>query len=153
MAVRRPLAALVAILLLATGAARLDAQARREILPEPPRAGANLSQIVKVGDVLYLSGQLGFAPGQGLVPGGIGPETRQTMENIKRLLESVGSAMDRVVKCTVYLADIADFQAMNAEYRSFFPSNPPARTTVAVAGLVSNARVEITCLALAGTAP
>lgn len=132
------------------GAATLQAQATREILPEPPRPGANLSPIVKVGDVLYLSGQLGFAPGQGLVPGGIGPETRQTMENIKRLLESVGSSMNRVIKCTVYLADIADFQAMNAEYRTFFPENPPARTTVAVSGLVSNARIEVTCHALAG---
>jgi len=100
--------------------------------------------------MLYLSGQLGFAPGQGLVPGGIGPETRQAMTNIKTLLESVGSGMDRVVKCTVYLADVAEFQAMNAEYRTFFPSEPPARTTVAVSGLVSNARIEVTCLALAG---
>jgi reactive intermediate/imine deaminase len=126
------------------------AQARREILPQAPRAGANLSPIVKVGDMRYLSGQLGFAPGQGLVPGGIGPETRQAMENIKALQESVGSAMDRVVKCTVYLADIADFQGMNTEDRTFFPAEPPARTTVAVSGLVSTARIEVTCLALAG---
>jgi reactive intermediate/imine deaminase len=131
-------------------AAPIAAQARREILPQAPRPGANLSPIVKVGDLLYLSGQLGFAPGQGLVPGGIGPETRQAMANIKALLESVGSAMDRVVTCTVYLADIADFQGMNAEYRTFFSSEPPARTTVAVSGLVSNARIEVTCLALAG---
>lgn len=141
-------AAAAAVLLLA--ATTLHAQATREILPEPPRPGANLSSIVKVGEMLYLSGQLGFAPGQGLVPGGIGPETRQTMDNIKRLLESVGSGMDRVVKCTVYLADIADFQAMNAEYRNVFPTEPPARTTVAVAGLVANARIEVTCMALAG---
>lgn len=132
------------------GAAPLHAQARREILPQAPAPGANLSSIVKVGEMLYLSGQLGFAPGQGLVEGGIGPETRQTMENIKRLLEQVGSAMDRVVKCTVYLADINDFRAMNEVYRTFFPSEPPARTTVAVSGLVSNARIEVTCLALAG---
>ncbi|MCL4865727.1 MAG: RidA family protein [Gemmatimonadales bacterium] len=132
------------------GAGPLAAQATREILPQAPRPGANLSSIVKVGDMLYLSGQLGFAPGQGLVPGGVGPETRQTMTNIKTLLESVGSGMDRVVKCTVYLADIADFQAMNTEYRTFFPSEPPARTTVAVSGLVSNARIEVTCMALAG---
>lgn len=150
---RRMMRPALAVLLLALFAAPLAAQARREILPESPRPGANLSPIVKVGDVLYLSGQLGFAPGAGLVPGGIGPETRQTMENIKRLLDSVGSGMDRVVKCTVYLADIADFQAMNAEYRAFFPTDPPARTTVAVSGLVSNARIEVTCLALAGRAP
>jgi reactive intermediate/imine deaminase len=146
----RALIALSATVLLLGATTSLEAQARREILPEPPRPGANLSQVVKVGDILYLSGQLGFAPGQGLVPGGIGPETRQTMENIKRVLESVGSSMDRVVKCTVYLADVADFQAMNTEYRAFFPSEPPARTTVAVSGLVANARIEVTCLALAG---
>jgi 2-iminobutanoate/2-iminopropanoate deaminase len=147
---RRLLVGCSTALLLLGATSSLEAQARREILPEPPRPGANLSQVVKVGDILYLSGQLGFAPGQGLVPGGIGPETRQTMENIKRLLESVGSSMDRVVKCTVYLADVAEFQAMNAEYRAFFPSEPPARTTVAVSGLVANARIEVTCLALAG---
>jgi 2-iminobutanoate/2-iminopropanoate deaminase len=147
-AIRATVLAAAALIL----AAPLAAQARREILPQAPRPGANLSPVVKVGETLYLSGQLGFVPGQGLAPGGIGPETRQAMENIKTLLESVGSAMDRVVKCTVYLADIADFQAMNAEYRSFFPSEPPARTTVAVSGLVSNARIEVTCLALAGRA-
>lgn len=151
MPIRRLLVGCSTALLLLGATSSLEAQARREILPEAPRPGANLSPIVKVGDVLYLSGQLGFAPGQGLVPGGIGPETRQTMENIKRLLESVGSSMDRVVKCTVYLADVADFQAMNAEYRVFFPSEPPARTTVAVSGLVANARIEVTCLALAGS--
>lgn len=151
MPIRRLLVGCCTALLLLGATSSLGAQARREILPEPPRPGANLSQVVKVGDMLYLSGQLGFAPGQGLVSGGIGPETRQTMENIKRVLESVGSSMDRVVKCVVYLADIADFQAMNAEYRTFFPSEPPARTTVAVSGLVSNARIEVTCLALAGS--
>lgn len=151
MPLRRLIATCSTALLLLGATSSLQAQARREILPEPPRPGANLSQVVKVGDVLYLSGQLGFAPGQGLVPGGIGPETRQTMENIKRVLESVGSSMDRVVKCVVYLADIAEFQAMNAEYRTFFPSEPPARTTVAVSGLVGNARIEVTCLALAGS--
>jgi reactive intermediate/imine deaminase len=72
------------------------------------------------------------------------------MENIKRLLEQVGSGMDRVVKCTVFLADIADFRAMNEVYRTFFPAEPPARSTVAVASLVLNARVEIECMALAG---
>lgn len=153
MTLRHSALALAGAVLLASAASTLHAQARREILPEAPRPGATLSPIVKVGDMLYLSGQLGFAPGQGLVPGGIGPETRQTLENIKRLVESAGSSMDRVVKCVVYLADIADFQAMNAEYRTFWPTEPPARTTVAVAGLVSNARIEITCTALAGSAP
>jgi 2-iminobutanoate/2-iminopropanoate deaminase len=66
------------------------------------------------------------------------------------VVEAAGSSMARVVKCTVFLADIADFRAMNEVYRTYFPTEPPARSTVAVAGLVLNARVEIECLALAG---
>ena len=143
-------AALFAVGLLTWSATPLAAQREREFLPQPPAAGATLSPIVKVGDMLYLSGQLGTVRGRGLVEGGIGPETRQALENIKGLLEQVGSSMDRVVKCTVFLVDIGDFRAMNEEYRTFFPSGPPARSTVAVAGLVLNARVEIECLALAG---
>lgn len=145
-----PPAVLLALGIMAWATTPLAAQREREILPQPPAAGATLSPIVKVGDMLYLSGQLGTVRGRGLVEGGIGPETRQALENIKGLLEQVGSSMDRVVKCTVFLADIGDFRPMNAEYRTFFPSGPPARSTVAVAGLVLNARVEIECLALAG---
>ncbi len=140
-------AALAASLL---GAPALAAQARKEIVAIPGASNPVLSAVVKVGDLLYLSGQLGAVPGQGLAPGGIGPETKQAMENIKRVVEAAGSAMDRVVKCTVFLADIADFRAMNEVYRTYFPAEPPARSTVAVAGLVLNARVEIECLALTG---
>ena len=119
--------------------------------PDAPAAIGPYSQAVRAGNMLYLSGQLGFVPGsRGLAEGGIGPETRQTLENIKGVLEAAGSSMERVVKCTVYLADVAEFRAMNEVYRTFWPSEPPARTTVAVAGLVANARIEITCLALAG---
>lgn len=144
---RSPLVALV----LLGAAAPLAAQARREVVPIPGRApNPVLSPVIRVGDVLYLSGQLGTVPGQGLVPGGIAAETRQTLENIKQLVEAAGSGMERVVKCTVFLADITDFRAMNEVYRTFFPVDPPTRTTVAVAGLVLNARIEIECLALAG---
>jgi reactive intermediate/imine deaminase len=121
------------------------------------RPGAMLSPIVKVGNIIYLSGQLGTVPrdsaggGGGMAPGGVGPETTAAMENIKRLLTQAGSSMDRIIKCTVLLADISDFQAMNASYRPYFPTNAPARSTVAVAGLVNNARVEIECMALAGS--
>ena len=142
--------ALVITLILATTAAPLAAQASKAIVPIPGASNPSLSAVVKVGDVLYLSGQLGTVPGQGLAEGGIAAETRQTLENIKRTLEAAGSAMERVIKCTVFLADIADFRAMNAVYREFFPAEPPARSTVAVAGLVANARIEIECMALAG---
>jgi reactive intermediate/imine deaminase len=135
-------------LLLATP---LGAQVRKEVVSLP---GASpkpvLSAVVKVGDMLYLSGQLGTAPGQGLVQGGIGPETTQTLQKIKEIVEAAGSSMERVVKCTVFLADIADYRGMNEVYRTFFPADPPARSTVAVGALVLNARVEIECLALAG---
>jgi reactive intermediate/imine deaminase len=117
-------------------------------------AGMNLpfSQAVRVGDVLYLSGQIGLTPGtRSLAPGGIGPETRQTLENIRTVLEANGSGMDRVVKCTVFLADIAEWPAMNDVYRGFFRAGrAPARSAVAGSGLALGARVEIECIAVVG---
>jgi reactive intermediate/imine deaminase len=85
-----------------------------------------------------------------LVEGGVAAETRQTMENIRAVLDYAGSSMDRVVKCTVFLADIADYAAMNEAYRTFFPEHPPARSTVAGSGLALGARVEIECIAIVG---
>jgi reactive intermediate/imine deaminase len=112
--------------------------------------GSNFSEAVRVGHTLYLSGKLGTVPGQGLVEGGIQPETRQTLENIKATLEDYGSSMDEVVKCTVFLADIAEWSAMNEVYTTFFPENKPARSAVAGSGLALNARVEIECIATVG---
>ncbi|MGE0439792.1 MAG: RidA family protein [Gemmatimonadales bacterium] len=143
--------ALMTAALIGGAAAPAAAQATKEVLQLPGRQpNPTLSAVIKVGDMLYLSGQLGSVPGQGLAAGGVGPETKQSLENIKSILEAAGSSMERVVKCTVFLADVADFRAMNDVYRTFFPSDPPARSTVAVAGLVANARVEIECMALAG---
>lgn len=115
--------------------------------------GSNFSEAVRVGHTLYLSGKLGTVPGQGLVEGGIQPETRQTLENIKATLEDHGSSMDEVVKCTVFLADIAEWSAMNEVYTTFFPVNKPARSAVAGSGLALNARVEIECIATVGLTP
>ena len=113
--------------------------------------GLPFSTAVRVGNMIYLSGQIGTPPGsRQLAPGGVGPETRQTLENIKRVLEHAGSSMDRVAKCTVFLQDIADYAAMNEVYATFFPKDPPARSTVAGSGLALGARVEIECLAVAG---
>ncbi len=103
------------------------------------------SEAVRVGNLLFLSGQIGTGA-NGLVPGGIGPETRQALENIKATLEKHGSSMDRVVKCTVFLADIAEWPAMNEVYATFFPTNKPARSAVAGSGLALNSRVEIECI-------
>ncbi len=109
------------------------------------------SRVVEVGDTLYLAGHLGTDPKTGaLVPGGIGPETRQTLTNIGATLATVSAIHADVVRCQVFLADINDFGAMNDVYRSFFPENPPARTTVAVLGLARDARIEIECTAVRG---
>lgn len=116
--------------------------------PGAEKLNLPFSEAVRVGDLLYLSGQLGNTPGnRAIVPGGIGPETRQTLENIKAALERHGSSLDRVVKCTVFLADIKEWEAMNEVYRTFFPKNPPARSTIGTSGLALGARVEIECIA------
>lgn len=116
-----------------------------------PADGSNVgpfSEAVRVGHTLYLSGSIGIDPETGeLAPGGIGPETRQTLENIRARLERYGSSMDRVVKCTVMLADIAEWGAMNEVYRTFFPENAPARSAFGTSGLALDARVEIECIA------
>jgi 2-iminobutanoate/2-iminopropanoate deaminase len=119
----------------------------------PGRAALDLpySDAVRAGGLLFLAGTIGNAPGtRQPVEGGVADETRQALTNIRTNLEAHGSSMDRVVKCTVMLADIADFEAMNAVYRQFFPHNKPARTTFGVAGLPQGARVEIDCIAMAG---
>ena len=104
---------------------------------------------VQVGDVLYLAGQIGTAASAqgGVVPGGIQAETRQTMLNIKDVLEKSGSSMDHVFKCTVMLADMKEWDAMNEVYTTFFPNHKPARSALGANGLALNARVEIECLA------
>jgi len=106
------------------------------------------SDAVKVGNMLYLSGKIGNIPGTPqLAEGGIAGETRQTLENIKASLEKYGSSLDEVVKCTVFLADIAEWGAMNEVYVTYFPVNPPARSALGSSGLALGARVEIECLA------
>jgi 2-iminobutanoate/2-iminopropanoate deaminase len=109
-----------------------------------------LSQYVRVGETIYLSGTLGTAASGQLAPGGIGPETQQALTNIKATLERAGATMDDVVKCTVFLADFAEWGAMNQVYATFFTRNKPARSAVAVSGLARNARVEIECVAVRG---
>ena len=111
------------------------------------------SEAVRVGHMLYLSGMLGNLPGTTqLAEGGIGPETRQTMENIKAALEKHGSSMSEVVKCTVFIADIAEWPAMNEVYVTYFDGHLPARSALGANGLALGARVEIECLATVGLA-
>ena len=106
------------------------------------------SPAVRVGDVLYLSGQIGTDSTGKLVAGGIEAETRQTMENIRDVLVRTGSSLDRVVKCTVMMADMREWPAMNTVYATFFPSNRPARSAFGATGLALSARVEIECIAV-----
>lgn len=120
-----------------------------EFLTANKSANKPFSEAVRVGKWLILSGQLGIDPESGkLAPGGIKAETRQTMENIKRVLEKHGSSFDRVVKCTVMLADISDWPVMNEVYVSYFPVHKPARSAFGARGLALGARVEIECWAI-----
>jgi reactive intermediate/imine deaminase len=106
------------------------------------------SDAVRVGHMLYLSGQLGTDSSGAPVPGGIKAETKQTMENIRRVLERNGSSFDQVVKCTVMLADISERPAMSEVYVTYFAKDRlPARSALGVNGLALGARVEIECLA------
>jgi reactive intermediate/imine deaminase len=133
------------------GCASAAPRARLERTPMPPVAGRSLpfSEAVRVGDLLFLSGAIGTLPGTlELAPGGIGPETRQTMENLGETLSRHGATWSDVVRCTVMLADMAEWGAMNEVYVTFFPPDAlPARSALGASGLALGARVEIECLA------
>ncbi len=117
----------------------------------PAMQALPFSEAVRVGDLLFLSGQIGNRPGTlDLAPGGIEAETRQTLQNIKATLERHGSSMDRVVKCTVFMADIIEWGQMNEIYVQYFPGSKPARSALGASGLALGARVEIECIAVVG---
>lgn len=113
------------------------------------KANLPFSEAVIVDNIIYLSGQIGSGEDvMKLVEGGIQAESRQALENIKRVLERNGSSLDQVVKCTVMLADINEWGEFNKVYVQYFPDNKPARSAFATNGLALNARVEIECIAL-----
>jgi len=141
---------LLAVALLAGCAARGDHRARVEHFPIPsdPEGRLPFADVVRAGGLLFQSGKLGFDPATNkLVPGGIQAETRATMENIKETFARHGVGMERVVKCTVFLADMKEWPAMNEVYVQYFPQGKPARSALAAAGLALGARVEIECIA------
>ena len=112
------------------------------------KAKLPFSQAVRVGNTVYLSGNLGLVPGtRTLAEGGVAGETKQTMDNIARTLKAFGFSMDRLVKCTVMLADIKDWPKFNKVYVTYFGENKPARSVFGTSGLAFNARVEIECIA------
>jgi 2-iminobutanoate/2-iminopropanoate deaminase len=116
----------------------------------PPPATRPFSPAVRVGDMLYLAGQIGTDSTGKVVPGGIQAETRQALTNIRDLLQRNGSSMDRVVRCLVMVADMGEWPAMNEVYATFFPAHFPARSAMGANGLALGARVEIECTAVAG---
>jgi reactive intermediate/imine deaminase len=108
------------------------------------------SSAVRTGNLLFVSGQIGTQIVEGkpvLVAGGIEPETRQTLDNIKAIVEKAGTTMDRVVKCTVMLADMRDWPAVNVIYATYFPGPKPARSALGANGLALGSRVEVECIA------
>ena len=106
------------------------------------------SKVVEANGFVFLAGQVGGVPGgHGAVPGGIEAETRAMLDNVGRLLTSVGLDYADIVRCTIYLREFGDFAAMNAVYRTYFPTEPPARATVGVTALAEDYRVEIEVIA------
>jgi 2-iminobutanoate/2-iminopropanoate deaminase len=140
-----------ATLALPASAAPEKSSAQKKIISRPGQpltAESLFSPATQLGNLLFLSG----AGAQDLsthkvVPGPIGNQVKQCLENLKVVLEAAGSSMNKVLKCTVFLTDIADFAAMNEVYHSYFPANPPSRTTIAAKDLPGNSPVEIECIA------
>jgi len=144
----RPMIAGLCAVLLAAPAPAPAADAVYYRSPAMARLSLPFSEAVIVGDLLFLSGQLGNEPGRPeLVAGGIAAEARQAMDNIGGVLEANGSSFERIVKCTVILADMADWPRFNEVYASYFEPPYPARSAFAAAGLALDARVEIECIA------
>jgi 2-iminobutanoate/2-iminopropanoate deaminase len=120
-------------------------------VPNLAPAAGPYSRAVWAGDFLYLSGQTGASPETGkLVEGGVAAETKQVFENLGAVLKAAGLSFDHVIKCNVYLIDMADFSAMNTVYAGYFQEPRPGRTTVAVAALPGGAKVEIEVVAYKG---
>jgi len=114
-----------------------------------PAAIGPYSQAIKGGGFVFISGQIPIDPLTGeFVAGGVTEQTDQVLKNLTAVLEAAGSSLGQVVKTTVFLADMKEFSAMNEVYAKFFPAPPPARSTVAAAGLPRDARVEIEAVAL-----
>ena len=116
---------------------------------DAPSAIGPYSQAIKAGGMVYVSGCIGLDPAtMKLVEGGIEPETMRVLQNLQAIVEAAGSSLEKVVKCTVLLRDMADFPKVNAIYAQFFTDSRPARACFAVAGLPMNVQIEIDCIAM-----
>lgn len=146
----RILPAAAAAMLVSSGALPLGADTR-QAFPSPDLAGLPYSAAVRAGNTVHVSGVLGLVTGgDGLVEGGITPEAEQVFARIDEVLAIAGSSLEQVVKCTVLLADIDDFPAMNAVFASTFPNDPPARSTIIVPAIPMGAAIEVECDAMIG---
>ena len=132
---------------LMAGGKPASASSKRAINPPGTAEGLPFSNGILVGNTLYVAGQEGLVDGK-LAEGGIGPQTEAALTNIKKIVEGAGLRMADVVSVTVYMADLSEFGDMNKIYKTFFPEPRPARATVQVAALVSNARIEISAIAV-----
>lgn len=143
---RRSMCVAVLALSLVPAVSALAQTARTAVIPAGQSASSTLSPGIRVGNMIYASGQLGLkrdAPDTT-----IQGQTKIALENTQKVFEAAGTTMANTVKCTVFLVDVKDFAGMNTAYRAFFPTSPPARSTVVVAALVSSgAKVEIECMA------
>ncbi len=114
-----------------------------------PKAIGPYSQAIRIGDLIYTAGQIPLSPTSNEIVGTtIEEQTRQVLNNLKAVLEAAGSSLEKVVKTTVFLANLADFAKLNAVYGEYFVEMPPARSTVQVAALPRGALVEIECVAI-----
>lgn len=127
----------------AKGSKRVFARPGQQVTP-----GALFSPGVQFGNLIFVSGHIPLDPAtRKIVSGPFANQVRQCLENVKEVVEAAGSSMDKVLKCTVFLSDIANYHAMNEVYVKFFPSDPPARTTIAVKDLPFESPIEIECIA------
>ncbi len=118
-------------------------------VPAIPPNNATYSQAVRLGEVLYVSGQLGVDPSSGRLPEGVAAQTRQALENIRAILAAAGSSLDRVAKVNIFITAFTQLPAMNQVYAHYFPHRP-AKTTVEIARLDKDALIEIEVVASAG---
>ncbi len=150
MRAKASLLSILSIALLGCGSSSPQAKKAPEFFASPSAAmrAFPFSEGVRAGDLLFLSGQIGSAPGTAApVPGGISAEARQAMENVRAVLERHGASLADVVKFTVFLADMAEWNAFNDVYRTFFTGRYPARSALGASGLAKGARVEVECIA------
>ena len=148
-AMRKCLSLFLALTLLCAVATVASAASRSVVVPEKaPKAVGPYSQGIAVGDFVYTSGQLPLDPATDTMPEGIEAQARQSLENVKAVLEAAGSGLDKVVKVTIFVKDLNDFGKVNAIYATYFTQDPPARSCVEVARIPKDALIEIEAVAV-----